>query len=413
MAENTKGRSPFYPGQPIPVDLFTGRIGPLKRIMTRGVAQVAAGKPVTMFVQGEYGIGKSSLANYARAIAESKEGSNLHGVYVTLGGASSLEGIGSAILEGFIHSGRYIPKRAQTIREWLEKYIAAKTLFDIDVDMKAVKRDALRIATPDGLLAFLKESIQRLEETGVKGLFLILDEINGITTNPQFAHFIKGIVDTNAVSRPPVPLLLMLCGVEERRSEMISIHPPVGRIFDVIEVEPMGDEEMRDFFTRAFGAVKIAVDPDAMDEMTFYSGGLPKIMHEIGDAAYYIDQDNRIDRADARSAIEQAAEEVGRKYVEPEVYDALKSKAYHSILSKLARLNKTEFTRDELAAVLTFDETKKLDNFLRRLKTLNVIRQGEVAGEYAFNIRMYQVYITLKTIHDEAPSAPRQNRSRS
>ena len=135
----------------------------------------------------------------------------------------------------------------------------------------------------------------------MKGLFLILDEINGITKNPQFAHFIKGIVDTNAVSVPPVPLLLMLCGVEDRRVEMIHRHPPVGRIFDVIEVEPMSDEEMRDFFKRAFGSVKIAVDPDAMDVMTFYSGGLPKIMHEIGDAAYYIDQDNRIDRSDARA----------------------------------------------------------------------------------------------------------------
>ncbi len=84
MAENTKGSSPFYPGQPIPVNLFTGRIQPLKRIMTRGVAQVAAGKPVTMFVRGEYGIGKSSLANYARAIAETRNETNLHGVYVTL-----------------------------------------------------------------------------------------------------------------------------------------------------------------------------------------------------------------------------------------------------------------------------------------------------------------------------------------
>ena len=103
---------------------------------------------------------------------------------------------------------------------------------------------------------------------------------------------------------------------------------------------------------------------------------------------------------------------MGRKYVEPEVYDALKSKTYHSILSKLAKLNKTEFTRDELAAVLALEEAKKLDNFLRRLKTPNVIRQGEATGEYEFNIRMYQVYITLKTIHDQAPAASRPSRPR-
>ncbi len=412
MAENTKGSSPFYPGQPIPVNLFTGRIQPLKRIMTRGVAQVAAGKPVTMFVRGEYGIGKSSLANYARAIAETRNETNLHGVYVTLGAASSLQDVGGAILEGFLHSGAFVPERSQTIRKWLARYISKLTLFGIDINKEAVKNDALRISGPEGLLAFLRESIEKLKPTGVTGLFLILDEINGITSNPQFAHFVKGIVDTNAISRTPVPLLLMLCGVEERRSEMIRLHPPVGRVFDVIDVEPMGDLEARDFFTRAFGSVNITVDADAMDEMTFYSGGLPKIMHEIGDAAYYIDQDSRIDRADARGAVEEAADEVGRKYVETEVYNALKSKTYHSILSKLGKLSKTEFSRDELAADLTFDEAKTLDNFLQRLKKLNVIRPGEVAGEYAFNIRMYQVYITLKTIHAQAPASSRQSRTR-
>ncbi|MGO9914690.1 MAG: hypothetical protein ACLQIB_08255 [Isosphaeraceae bacterium] len=102
---------------------------------------------------------------------------------------------------------------------------------------------------------------------------------------------------------------------------------------------------------------------------------------------------------------------MGRKYVETGVYNALKSKTYHSILSKLGKLSKTEFSRDELAADLTFDEAKKIDNFLPRLKKLTVIRPGEVAGEYAFNIRMYQVYITLKTIHAQGPASSRQGRT--
>ena len=59
-----------------------------------------------------------------------------------------------------------------------------------------------------------------------------------------------------------------------------------------------------------------------MDNLVYYSGGLPKIMHEIGDAAYYINQDSQINLDDAMQAIEQAADEVGRKYVEPQVVDA-------------------------------------------------------------------------------------------
>lgn len=64
MAEMTKGKSPFYPGQPVPVELFAGRTMQIERVMSRGVGQVSAGKPVAMFIQGEYGIGKSSIAGF-------------------------------------------------------------------------------------------------------------------------------------------------------------------------------------------------------------------------------------------------------------------------------------------------------------------------------------------------------------
>ena len=58
MARPLKGKSPFYPGQPVPRELFVGRLSQINRIVERGLAQVSAGKPNTMYVQGEYGIGK-------------------------------------------------------------------------------------------------------------------------------------------------------------------------------------------------------------------------------------------------------------------------------------------------------------------------------------------------------------------
>jgi len=81
MAE--KGGSPFYPGQPVPVELFVGRDKQIDRILTRGVGQVGRGKPVAVYVQGEYGIGKSSLARYLQFLAAEKHG--LLPIYASLG----------------------------------------------------------------------------------------------------------------------------------------------------------------------------------------------------------------------------------------------------------------------------------------------------------------------------------------
>ena len=104
---------------------------------------------------------------------------------------------------------------------------------------------------------------------------------------------------------------MMLCGVEDRRNEMIKHHASVGRIFDVVDVTPMDDNEMKEFFKKAFESAQISVEDDALGMMTIISEGLPKIMHEIGDAAYFLDKDKIIDVGDAIRAIFVAKEVIG------------------------------------------------------------------------------------------------------
>jgi hypothetical protein len=401
QTEITKGKSPFYPGQPVPVELFVGRHAQIERIMTRGAAQVSQGKPIAIYVQGEYGIGKSSIGGFVAGLAERDYG--LHGIYAPLGGARTVTDVAAAVLEATVRSGAFDLTRSDRVKEWLGKYIGKQALFGITIDLAALKRDAPNLSTPFGMLAFLGEAVERLKDVGVRGVFLVLDEINGITVDPQFAHFIKGLVDTNAMSKTPLPLLLMLCGVEGRRREMIEKHQPIERIFDVIEIEPMSEQEMIEFFTRSFESVGIEVAPNAMNVLTRYSAGFPKIMHVVGDSAYWINTDSTISMVDASQAVVMAANEVGAKYVDQQVYRALRSTDYHSILAKIAKMGPEvmRFSRNQVAADLTDGQKKKLDNFLRKMKLLNVIRAGDVRGEYVFNTRMVRVYIWLQSLESE------------
>ena len=188
------------------------------------------------------------------------------------------------------------------------------------------------------MLSFFSDLLERLKPSGTKGIFIVLDEINGITADPQFSQFIKGLIDANAASRNPIPILLMLCGVEERRRDMIRKHQPIDRVFDIIDIDPMGQPEMEDFYSKAFASVKLDVDAEAMRWLTQYSAGLPKIMHIMGDCAYWINQDNIIDRDDAVLAVRTAAEEVGKKFVDQQVYNELRSSAYHSILATIGTM---------------------------------------------------------------------------
>jgi hypothetical protein len=180
---------------------------------------------------------------------------------------------------------------------------------------------------------------------------------------------------------------------------MIRHHQPIDRIFDVVGVEPMNTVEMEDFFARAFASVQTKVEPAAIRVMTEYSAGFPKIMHLVGDAAFWLDQDNVISQNDALNAVVVAAEEVGKKYVDQQVYRALRSRDYHSILGKIAKTGlDMSFQKAQIEKGLTDAEKRKFNNFLQRMKRLNVLRSGDVRGEYLFNVRMVRLYIWLDSL---------------
>ncbi len=272
-----KGKSPFYPGQPVPIELFIGRKEEIARI-SRSLQQVKQGKPQAIYLTGEYGIGKSSLASYMRHVAESTN--NILGIHVFLGDAQTVDELATKTVQSVINSETFEPSKGEEIHNFLAKYILQQELFGATINMQALKADGPNLSK--GFLPFLRELLRKVEKNGRTGIMLILDEINGISRQPQFAHFIKTLVDENAVSGSPLPLMLMLCGVDERRRDMIQNHQSIERIFDIVEIEQMSMEDMADFFTNSFGSVDMNVDSKAMNRMCFYSAGFPKIMHVVG-----------------------------------------------------------------------------------------------------------------------------------
>jgi hypothetical protein len=398
-----KGRSPFYPGQPVPVELFVGRVEQIDRILKRGAGQVAEGKPISIFIQGEYGIGKSSIASFSAWL--SMKECELHEIYVPLGPARTMDDLVLALIQATSRSGVFDLKRSEIIGNWLSKYIGKQDLFGFSLNFEALKKDQPNLTSPHGILDFLSEAKKRLEETGVKGIFLILDEINGIATNPDFALFIKSFVDMNALQRTSLPLLLMLVGVEERREQIIKCHEPVDRIFDVIDIKQMSDAEMVEFFDKAFQSVQMKVDRTAMEILTLNSAGFPKIMHIIGDAAFWLDKDGIINEEDAFQAVMIAAEEIGKKFVDHQVLNALRSPGYRTILNKIARMSPVQMTfqKADVLKLLTDNEKEKFNNFLRKMKELKVIKRGDVVGEYIFIVRMVRLYLWLQSKHAATP----------
>lgn len=388
----TKEYSPFTPGVPVPIDFFVGRINELKTLVNKAKA-ACQGRLERAFVYGERGIGKSSLCHMARIIAEKE--SEILGVHVFLGGVASLQEMTRRIFEKLLKDSIDRPWY-EKVKSFLGKHVREVGLFGVNIEFNADEKELNQLI--NGFASSLRNLIQRLGEEK-KGLMIILDDLNGLAGSVEFANWLKSLVDEIATASSPLPLLLVLVGLPERRTQLFQSQPSLTRVFDPIEIKKLSEEETKKFYEQSFSQVQAKIDPDALEMLWRYSGGYPVLAHEIGDAVFKTDSDNHIDSDDALDGILRAADVIGQKYIEPQIYDALKSSKYRSILRKLAKgpFN-TQLKRKEAVANLSDEEARSFDNFLQRMKKLGVLVEDPDAGpgSYRFISELHYLFIWLE-----------------
>ncbi|MCH8854432.1 MAG: ATP-binding protein, partial [Planctomycetes bacterium] len=325
-----KDYSPFTPGLPVPLEFFVGRLNEVNRLKEK-VSASTTGRLEIAFVSGERGIGKSSLASFVRFIAERDD--KVIGVHTFLGGVTSLEEMVRRVFERLLKDNVEKPWFGK-LKEFFGTKVSKVGLFGVSVEFAAQPQDLKRLVDDfPGVLRNLMRAVQ--SET--RGLCLVLDDINGLASSPAFADWLKSFIDETATSGERLPLCLVLVGLEERRRALIDNNPSLARVFDLIDISAWDMNETSEFYTTAFEEAGATVQPEAMRHMTRYAGGLPVLAHEIGDAVFKIDRDGVIDREDALKGIIEAADIVGRKYLEPQVFQLIRSPRYRAILRRFAQ----------------------------------------------------------------------------
>lgn len=228
-----------------------------------------------------------------------------------------------------------------------------------------------------------------------KGFAIIMDGLNGVTKVPGVALFLKSFIDGLSGQ---IPLLFCLVGVEKGMNDLVAEQPSVARIFTPVELGPMSEDERKEFYKNAFSSVNIPVDDNALSLMVTYSGGMPSLLQEIGEASFFADMDDRIDKKDAIEGIKGASEVAGKKYFDHQVFDEIRSDARRKLLLKIVKSTRplsAPLIRKNILPSLTENEKNDFDNLLRRLTSLDILKKGDERGEYAFLNRLFPVYIHM------------------
>lgn len=392
--------SPFQPEEPVFPENFEGRKEIIEKYLPY-LNQSVNGRSQHFFVTGKRGMGKTSLASYFKEIAERK--CKMVGIHILNDGVHDVDSLIQQIIERLLNE---IEKESWSnkIVEKFKDNVESVGIWGTNIKFRPKNNIITHIK--DNFSFFLADIIMQFEDK--KGLFIIIDDINGLSNTPKFANWYKSFADTLSTEfKDGVPITMMLSGYPEILEVLYSHNPSFTRIFKHIEVEKLDNVEINEFFTKLFKKNNISISQEAMELMVHFSSGLPNMMQEIGDGVFWINDDDLISKDDALKGIIRAGNEIGIKYLKPALDSSIRSDKYLDIFNKLGEdfLNQEleknySFKKKDFASKLNIKEEKVFSDFLIRARDLKIIEfsGAKKSGHYKFTNNLYPIYFAIQSI---------------
>lgn len=186
----------FQPGQPVSADRFKGREDVIKEIL-KYFPSIKHGNPQHFYITGKRGMGKTSLAKYISDFASKNY--FLITAHIINDSATSIDELIRKIIEIILNS-IYSQKWSDEIFDCIEEYIEFKGL---NIKFKPSQKELKNIK--DNFAFYLSDLVNNFKDKD--GLFIVIDDINGLSDTPDFANWYKSFTDTLATSISDAPIV--------------------------------------------------------------------------------------------------------------------------------------------------------------------------------------------------------------
>ena len=395
--DETIKETPFQVGHPVNPENFKGRMDIIQN-MNRYMINTVKGEAQHFFITGKRAMGKTSLAGYMKNLAQKKY--KMIGVHILNDGEHDIESLIKQIIENLlseIESESWYDK----IFNKLKDNIKSAGAYGFHVELNSNSGDFIN-SVKDNFPRFLTDLTNDFE--GKKGIFLIIDDINGLTETPEFANWYKSFADTMATTFfGKCNIAIMLTGYPDKLQTLFNHNPSFNRIFKHYDLDPLKDNEVSSFFVDTFKKVRTRIDDDALEKMIYFSAGMPTMMQEIGDAVFWEDDDYFINDTDANKGIIEAGSQIGKKFVRPEIEASMYSEKYRSILLKMGKHRIIAFKKGDFEKNLTENEKKVFTDFLRKATELKILEHigPPRSGKYKFPNLLFPLYLATLSIREE------------
>lgn len=383
--------TPFQPSNPVRPENFKGREDVIRKIL-RYVPNALNCEAQHFFLMGNKGMGKTSISDFI--INYVQEEYNLACSYTSNKGNNSIEVLTSKILINLLNN---MPKesRMDKVKSWFGEHISeievAGTKLKFDVDN--YKQEKIK----ENFLIYLNHAFEDLKEY-YNGIFIVIDDINGLSQSREFVDWYKQLADTIIVDKYyRLPVYFLLIGYPEKFDNLVEMETSFGRIFYTSNIGDLSNMEVKEFFIDTFNTIDVSIEEDALELMAQYSSGVPLTMQQIGDSIFWNLTKNKITLHEARKGIHEAALELGSRQIR-RTLNHIKSPTYEKILLKIGKNKMSSFTTKTLEEILSPSETEILPEFINEMLRINMIKiidEWDNITEYEFVEKTFYTYYNI------------------
>lgn len=406
--------NPFFPGAPVPPGIFAGRAKELIQIY-RCVASAHAGQPQHLIILGERGIGKTSIAHFTKALAETKipwpeqtdfSINPMITVYVSVQSKTPSVIVVKDIIE--------------EIDQKISSYKWAKDLFgnflstfsELKIAGTGFKLKDRTEVSAQSIYSEAQKSLRKLADqcnsNYIQGkphlICLILDELDRMDDFEGFSSFWKTLFEK--LSADNLRNIMLVCvGMPELLTKLGEDHPSFLRVFTPLNLGKMQDQEAVQIIEKALekSHPPKAIDPEALKKILYYSENYPHLIQEIGYSAFEVSKSKVITVQDIDDGLHGNAvymgsiKRLGELFFNKMYDEVRKTDSYKEILRLIAEKSGEEnewVSRQQLVGLYSKGKTS-LDSCLQKLvlKEL-IVRNPDQQGEYKLVSKMFHVYVS-------------------
>lgn len=383
--------------------MFSGRYNEIQG-MDRGLFQTKNGNPQHFLIEGERGIGKTSLLLFMDWVAKgeitfSSNKFNFMVLNIELREGMLSDDILNATL---VSLKREVAQREKLIElcknawNFLSKFEVAGISYNNSPD--EISNEKL-----DELTNALIDIVNDAGDT-IDGIIILIDEADRPSANAKLGEICK-LITERLTRRNCEKVCLVLAGLPQVTTKIRESHESAPRVFTIMPLEALEIDERHqviklglDVAEKANG-FRTSIDDDAIKYLSELSEGYPHFLQEFCYCAFEIDTDNHIDLDDVLSGAfseNGAIEQLGQKYYMDMYIEQINSEDYRKVLVCMADALDGWVERQHLIDKSGV-KPAIVDNALRTLKERRIIIPNPAKqGQYKLPTQSFAIWIRVK-----------------